>query len=276
MTNFGRVVDDRLSAFCRDSDAYLEGAAEGPLAGLTFTAKDIFVVAGHVTGGGNPDWKATHGPAEKTARAVSVLVEAGATMAGKTITDELTRGIFGEIAHYDTPVNPRAPGRVPGGSSSGSASVVAGGLVDFALGSDTGGSVRVPSSFCGLYGLRPTHGRIPLDGILIQAPSFDTVGWFARDAATFARVGGVMLGSEIQEARPSRIIIAEDAFELAERAVAGALEPAVEMVSSLTGDSSAERICETSLDELRGTNGVFRTGRAGSRPVAGSTASTRD
>ncbi|MDP7664853.1 MAG: amidase family protein [Nitrospinota bacterium] len=113
MTNFGRVVDDRLSAFCRDSDAYLEGAAEGPLAGLTFTAKDIFVVAGHVTGGGNPDWKATHGPAEKTARAVSVLVEAGATMAGKTITDELTRGIFGEIAHYDTPVNPRAPGRVP-------------------------------------------------------------------------------------------------------------------------------------------------------------------
>ncbi len=154
--------------------------------------------------------------------------------------------------------------------------MVAGGLVDFALGSDTGGSVRVPSSFCGLYGLRPTHGRIPLDGILIQAPSFDTVGWFARDAATFTRVGGVMLGSEIQEARPSRIIIAEDAFELAERAIAGALEPAVEMVSSLTGDSSAERICETSLDELRGTNGVFRTGRAGSRPVAGSTASTRD
>ncbi len=251
MTNFGRVIDDRLNAFCRDSDSYLEGAAEGPLAGLTFAAKDIFDVAGHVTGGGNPDWKTTHEPAEKTARAVGVLAEAGAEMIGKTITDELTRGIFGENAHYGTPVNPRAPGRVPGGSSSGSASAVAGGMVDFALGSDTGGSVRVPSSFCGLYGLRPTHGRIPLEGILIQAPSFDTIGWFAREAATFARVGEVLLQSEIQEARPSRIVVAEDAFELAERAVAGALEPFVDKISALVGNSAAGRISETSLDELR-------------------------
>jgi amidase len=204
-----------------------------------------------VTGGGNPDWKTTHEPAEKTARAVGVLAEAGAEMIGKTITDELTRGIFGENAHYGTPVNPRAPGRVPGGSSSGSASAVAGGMVDFALGSDTGGSVRVPSSFCGLYGLRPTHGRIPLEGILIQAPSFDTIGWFAREAATFARVGEVLLQSEIQEARPSRIVVAEDAFELAERAVAGALEPFVDKISALVGNSAAGRISETSLDELR-------------------------
>ena len=120
-------------------------------------------------------------------------MDAGATMVGKTHTDELTRGIFGENAHYGTPTNPRSPNRVPGGSSSGSASAVAGSLVDFALGSDTGGSVRVPSSFCGLYGLRPTHGRIPLDGILIQAPSYDTIGWFARDIALFARIGSVVL-----------------------------------------------------------------------------------
>ena len=160
------TVDDHLGAFCKDSDAYLEGVATGPLAGLTFAAKDIFDVAGHVTGGGNPDWKAAQSPAAKTAPHVRGLVDAGATMVGKTITDEITRGILGENAHYGTPVNPRAPGRVPGGSSSGSASAVAGGLVDFALGSDTGGSVRIPASFCGLYGMRtagPSRGGRRLD-----------------------------------------------------------------------------------------------------------------
>jgi len=147
MTQAARVDDDPLNAFCRDTEAYLQGAASRPPSGLTFAAKDIFDVAGHVTGGGNPDWKATHGPAEQTAWAVQAMVDAGATMAGKTLTDELTRGIFGQNVHYGIPLNPRALGRVCGGSSSGSASVVAGGLVDFALGSDTGGSVRVPASF---------------------------------------------------------------------------------------------------------------------------------
>ena len=136
-----------LNAFVPDSTAHLPGADHGPLAGLTFAAKDIFDIAGHVTGCGNPHWRATHGPAESNAWVVQRLVDAGAAMVGKTITDELTRGIFGENMHYGTPVNPNAPGRVPGGSSSGSASAVAGQLVDFALGSDTGGSVRVPSSF---------------------------------------------------------------------------------------------------------------------------------
>ncbi len=206
-------------------------------------------MAGYVTGGGNPDWKSTHSPAEKTAWAVQALSEAGAALVGKTITDELTRGIFGENAHYGTPTNPRAPGRVPGGSSSGSAAAVAGGLVDFALGSDTGGSVRVPSSFCGLYGLRPTHGRIPLDGILLQAPSFDTIGWFARDAATFARVGSVLLQGEISSATPRHVIIAQDAFEIADAVVAASLQPYVEVVTSLVGSSSSERLSPTSLFE---------------------------
>src|SRR5919109_4943360 len=141
MTRSRLTIEDPFNALCKDSDAYLEGASGGPLSGLTFAAKDIFDVAGYVTGGGNPDWKATHEPAKDTAWAVKALVEAGATMVGKTITDEVTRGIFGENAHYGTPMNPRAPGRVPGGSSSGSAAAVAGGLVDCALGSDTGGSL---------------------------------------------------------------------------------------------------------------------------------------
>jgi amidase len=247
MTTSRTAMHDHLHAFCQDSEAYLPGASNGPLAGLTFAAKDIFDVAGFVTGGGNPDWKRTHDPATKTAWAVQVLVEAGATMVGKTLTDELTRGIFGENAHYGTPVNPRAPERVPGGSSSGSAAAVAGGLVDFALGSDTGGSVRVPASFCGLYGLRPTHGRIPLAGMLLQAPSYDTIGWFTRDIDTFARVGSVLLQSPMTAIRPQRLIIAADAFEIADPAVTDVLQAGVESIASRIGQVSTQRLAPTRL-----------------------------
>ena len=175
-------IADPFNAFVPGSAVHIKGASDGPLAGLKFAAKDIYDVAGFVTGGGNPDWARTHAPAENHAPVIQTLLDAGATLVGKTITDELTRGILGSNAHYGTPVNPRAPDRFPGGSSSGSACAVAGGLVDFALGSDTGGSVRIPASFCGIFGLRPTHGRIPLEGVMQQAPSFDTVGWFADDA----------------------------------------------------------------------------------------------
>ena len=250
MTTPQRIANDHLNAFCSDTEAYLPGNPTGPLSGLAFAAKDIFDVVGHVTGGGNPDWKATHPAAERTAWVVQTLVDAGATMVGKTHTDELTRGIFGENAHYGTPTNTRAPNRVPGGSSSGSASAVAGGLVDFALGSDTGGSVRIPSSFCGLYGLRPTHNRIPLDGILIQAPSYDTIGWFARDIELFARVGSVLLQhSASTDMRPRRLILAQDAFELADPATVEALQPHVAAVSALIGNVQNERIANTSLGD---------------------------
>ena len=241
-------LNDTLDAFCADTDAYLEGASRGPLSGLTFAAKDIFDVAGHVTGGGNPDWKATHPPAERNAWIIQTLVDAGATMVGKTHTDELTRGILGENAHYGTPVNPRAPDRVPGGSSSGSAAAVAGGLVDFALGSDTGGSVRIPASFCGLYGLRPTHGRIPLDGILLQAPSYDTIGWFSRDAVTFARVGAAIYGNAISPARPRRVAVVEDLFSECDPAVAAALRPVAERVAGLASSSETVRLAPDGVD----------------------------
>ena len=249
MTASRQVIEDTLNAFCPDSDAYLEGVEGGPLSGLRFAAKDIFDVAGYVTGNGNPDWKATHKAAEKTAWAVQVLVEAGATMVGKTITEELTWGLSGENTHYGVPMNPRAPGRIPGGSSSGSASAVAGGLADFALGSDTLGSVRVPSSFCGLYGLRPTHGRVSLDGVLPQAPSYDTVGWFARDIDVFAKVGALLLQNNLTTERPERLILAEDCFELTDKAVVDALLPAVESISSLIGVFSTERLAPAQLTD---------------------------
>ena len=249
MVQSSPYLNDPQNAFCPDSDAFLQGSPGGTLFGLTFAAKDIFDVAGHVTGCGNPRWKATHAPAERNAWVVQALVDAGAVMTGKTITDELTRGIFGENVHYGTPTNPKAPGRVPGGSSSGSASAVAGELVDFALGSDTSGSVRVPASFCGLYGLRPTHGRIPRDGMLLQAPSYDTIGWFARDPATFARVGAVLLAAGSQGQRPRRLIIAEDAFELADAPARESLLAGVTNISSRFDFVSTERLSPSSLTQ---------------------------
>jgi len=240
----------------------LDGKPGGPLSGLTFAAKDIFDVEGHVTGGGNPDWKATHPPAERNAWIVQTLVDAGAAMVGKTHTDELTRGILGENAHYGTPINSKAPDRVPGGSSSGSAAAVAGGLVDFALGSDTGGSVRIPASFCGLYGLRPTHGRIPLEGILMQAPSYDTIGWFARDADTYARIAEAVFGNAVPDSAPSRIVIAEDAFEEADQAVSDVLLPIAEKIAALAGSSAKVRLAPNGLTEWASQQNILQSEEA--------------
>jgi amidase len=240
------AMHDPLNAFCPHSSARIKGAPAGPLAGLTFAAKDLFDIAGHVTGAGNPDWLALHSPAGRTAPVVQALVDAGADMVGKTHTDELSRGILGENAHYGTPTNPRAPGRVPGGSSSGSAAAVAGALVDFALGTDTGGSVRIPASFCGIFGIRPTHGRLSLDGVVGQAPSFDTVGWFARDAHLLARIGEVLLGRGLaQVPAPRRMIVATDAFAVAEPATAAALAPVTERIAALVGKSEQRALSQS-------------------------------
>lgn len=227
MTAPTRPLADPHNAFCHDVDVHIDGKPGGPLSGLAFGAKDLFHVKGHRTGGGNFDWRDTHPPADETAWAIEALLAAGATLVGKTITDEISRGIFGESAFYGTPTNARAPGRIPGGSSSGSAAAVAGGTVPFALGTDTAGSVRVPSSFCGLYGIRTTHGRVPFQGVLPQAPSFDTVGWMADDAEVFAKVSAVLLETEVEAVRPGRIFLAEDALAVAEPAVAAAVEAAV-------------------------------------------------
>jgi amidase len=197
------------------------------LPGLTFAAKDLFDVAGLVTGCGNPDWARTHEPAARHAWAVQRLLDAGATLEGRTITDEISLGLLGRNQFQGTPVNPRAPDRLPGGSSSGSAAAVAGGLVTLALGTDSGGSVRVPSSFTGLYGIRPSHGRIPVDGLMTQSASFDTVGFFARTANIFQAVGQVLLGEDTSPATPARLLVATDAFAAADPAVAEALRRAM-------------------------------------------------
>ncbi len=229
------VANDKLGAFCRHTHVEMKGTPGGPLAGLTFAAKDLYDVAGHKTGFGNPDWLRTHEPAARTAPAVQMLLDAGAHLVGKTHTEEMAWSLTGENAHYGTPVNVNAPGRVPGGSSSGSAAAVAAGLVDFALGSDTGGSVRLPASYCGILGLRPTHGRISLEGACPLAPSFDTCGWFARDAGVFERVGRVLLRDAAPAPVPGRLLVAQDAFAFAEAAALAALKPTLERVAALIG-----------------------------------------
>jgi amidase len=211
------------------------GAATGPLAGMTFAVKDLIDVAGVPTGGGNPDWPRFYPSPARHASVVKRLLDAGASVIGKTVTDEVSLGILGENAHDGTPLNPAAPDRVPGGSSSGSASAVAAGLCDFALGTDSGGSVRVPASFCGLYGIRPTHGRMDFTGITVQSPTADTCGWFARDPATLAKVGEVLFGTSLPAALPVRLLVATDAFGFADDDVQQALAPMVDRLAALIG-----------------------------------------
>ena len=193
----------------------------GPLDGLTFGVKDLFDVQGEVTGFGNPDWARTHAAAKSHAWIVSALLEQGARAIAKTATVELAFGLEGSNAWYGTPPNPAAPDRLPGGSSSGSASLVASGGADFALGSDTGGSVRIPASYCGLYGLRPTQGMLSLQGAAPLAPSFDTPGWFTRDAETFRRIGEALLPPSPPLNGP--FLLVNEAWENAEPATREAL-----------------------------------------------------
>lgn len=185
-----------LNAFLDLRQMPVAHAELGPLAGLRLAVKDIYDVAGYRTGCGNPQKYEEAHAASRTAQAVQAILDAGARFVGKTQTDELAFSLFGQNAHFPYPVNPAAPERVTGGSSSGSAAAVAGGLANIATGSDTGGSIRAPASFCGLIGLRTTHGRISLDGAMKLASSFDTFGWFADDIGTYETVGKLLLGRD--------------------------------------------------------------------------------
>jgi len=228
-------MDDTVGAFVPHGRFEVVGAASGPLANCSFAAKDIIDVAGHVTGCGNPDWLRSHNAATANATVIQRCLDAGATLVGKTVTEELATGLTGENVHYGTPQNVNAPGRVSGGSSSGSAAAVAAGLVDFSLGSDTGGSVRSPASFCGIYGMRPTHGRVPLDGVMPLSPSLDVVGWFARDPDLLARVGNALMDGDPGTPTPGRLIVADDVLAGVPQDVRLALDAAIGKVAGLLG-----------------------------------------
>ena len=231
-----------------------DATGAGLLDGLTFALKDLIDVAGCRTGAGNPDWLARQSPAERSATVVEKTLAAGATLVGKTITDELAFSLEGRNVHYGSPINPACPDRMCGGSSSGSGVAVAAGLVDFAIGTDTGGSVRVPASFLGVFGFRPSHGAVSLDGVVPFAPSYDTVGWFARDAELLEKVGLVLLPEQSPKAI-TKLRSARDAFALADRPLALELETkakrwgAAESIDIISGDESLYLDCYRVLQD---------------------------
>jgi len=224
---------DHLNAFCRHSRVRIDGEA-GPLKGLTFAAKDIFDVVGETCCCGNPDWLASHEPATRTAPVIEALLQAGADLRGKTLTDEIAFSLNGQNIHYGTPRNPAAPDRIPGGSSSGSAVAVAAKVVDFAIGTDTAGSIRIPAAFTGIFGIRPSHGALPLSGVMPLAPSFDVAGWLARSATLLRRIGEVLLPADRADLAPAtRLLIAEDAVALADAEIIAKARKAIAAIADL-------------------------------------------
>ena len=194
MKKDGSVTAAESGAFVEEFE--IEPTGSGPLSGLRFAVKDLIDIAGHKTGCGNPTWRETHPVAAVHAVCVEQLLGAGGLFAGKTVLDELAFSLIGENHFYGTPLNPKAPDRVPGGSSSGSASAVACGIVDFALGTDTGGSVRVPAGNCGIYGLRPSWGMVSVAGVNPFAPTFDTVGILSGSARVLGKAASALMALE--------------------------------------------------------------------------------
>jgi amidase len=243
--NSSTITVAQSNAFVTTFD--LSPTESGPLDGLRFAVKDTIDVAGFKTGCGNPTWRDSHPAAVVHAVCVEQLLHAGARCVGKTISDELAFSLLGENQFYGTPLNARAPDRVPGGSSSGSASAVACGLVDFALGTDTGGSTRVPASNCGIWGFRPSHDFISVAGVNPLAPSFDTVGVLAQSADVLAKVGLVLLaGAPVSVSKPATIHLIREAFALADTEVQEALSEPMRRLREIFGDIARE----SSLQEL--------------------------
>ena len=242
---------DPALAFMPYPPVAVHHAADGPLSGLSFGVKDLFDVAGYPTSGGSPIVLAMSGPKSRSAPIVEQLLSAGARFAGKTVTDEFAFSLNGNNAHFGAPINGAVPERISGGSSSGSAAAVSGRLCDFALGTDTGGSVRGPASHCGLYGLRPTHGRLSLEGCQPLAPSLDSCGWFTRSSADFVRVAAVLLGADTctLSQRP-RLLWPEDLWSLADPAARASLGGAVARIRALLGDPEIVSAALDSFDRM--------------------------
>ena len=238
-------------AFMPYPEASVPNATTGTLAGLSFGVKDLFDIAGYPTSGGQPFLLAMSGIKARTAPTVRRLLDAGARFAGKTITDELAFSMSGKNVHFGAPVNGAAPQRITGGSSSGSAAAVSNRLCDFALGTDTGGSVRAPANHCGLVGLRPTHGRLSLMRVLDLSPSFDTCGWFSRDVGTFARVADVLLGADPTPLPdPVRLLEPTDVWGLLAPAVQDALAEPRARVQAVLGAAAPVQAAFESFDAM--------------------------
>lgn len=218
------MMNDNFNAFMNEN-VKLSPFQSGLLNFYTFAIKDVFSIQNYTNSAGNPDWLRTHEPANHNATVIDKLLNNGAALHGTTHTDELMYSLNGQNAHYGTPVNPKAPDCIPGGSSSGSAVAVAAHLADFAIGTDTGGSVRIPSSYCGIYGFRPTHGAVSMEGCIPLAKSFDTVGWMANDAETLQLIGECLLENDCDDDDFQKLYYPIEAWGLLDDIVRSAFSP---------------------------------------------------
>jgi amidase len=235
------VVSEAQADCWVPGSARLPATGAGPLDGLTVAVKDMIAIAGRTSSFGHPRWRATHGPSARTAPAVARLLAAGAAVAGLAKLDQLAWSLIGDAGEGRAPLNAQYPGRFPGGSSSGPAAAVAAGLADVGLGTDTGGSIRVPAASCGLFGLRPTHGLISAGGVLPLAPSFDTVGILARAAGTLGRVLDVLAppADRVPDTAP-RVVVAADALAGASPEAAAATWATARAAARAAGGPLAE------------------------------------
>jgi len=260
MTNYNLLHNKRLSvhslppydplqAFVRDNHIALKGMEEGPLSDLVFAAKDVFKITGSTWGNGHPEWLSTSSPDDFTASTIKNLLESGADLVGKTVCDELCFSISGENWHYGSPLNPHDARRLTGGSSSGTCAATAGGLVDFAIGSDCLGSVRVPASYNGLLGMRPTYRRVPTDGEAPYCESMDVLGFVANDPTVFKQVAKELLKEDPENSSFTKLLIATDCFNIIDHEVKTSLEKAVQFVGENVGTVEEVVLAPEGLDE---------------------------
>lgn len=235
----------------------LEPTGQGVLSGFSAVIKDMFDIEGYRTGGGSPHWLDSAEPAVRHSAVVENVLRAGARITGKSICDEFFYSISGVNAHYGAPVNPRAPGRLPGGSSSGSASAVAHGACDFAIGSDTQGSIRVPAAFCGVYGFRPTWGRVDATGAMSMSEEFDVVGWMSNAPGLMPRIGSALLTGPAQRlTRAYRVLVVRELVEQAD-------SPIQALFDTFLAHAGLEREnMSLSLDEIDRWREAIRTVQA--------------
>lgn len=265
-------VTPRPRAFDRSiwrtvGDPLFQGAWEGPLEGLTVAVKDLFAIRGYRIGAGNPSYLDSAKAETRTAPAVRDLLRGGASLRGIARTDEFAYSIAGDNAHFGTPPNAAVPGALPGGSSSGPASAVANGQADIGLATDTAGSVRIPASYQGLWGLRTTHDLVPRQGLLPLAQSFDTVGWLTRDGETLQRVADWCLSYDSSastesaagqrgEDLPGRLVVPAEVLAAASPETVSAFEAFLrELEERGAVDAPVERV---SIGELASYQEPFR------------------
>jgi len=210
--------------------------ATGSLDGLSFTVKDNIDIADRKTSYGNPAWRDFHSAPKHNALCVDQLLAAGGRCNGKGVADEFTYSLEGESQSFGTPLNEKAPDRIPGGSSSGSAASVASGLADFSIGTDSGGSIRVPASFCGVWGMRPSLHRISEAGVIPFMPSVSTVGVLSARLDHLDKAIRVLLSSGKRQTVPlERIFFLTDVMENSDVTVRSEAYAMLEQICHRTG-----------------------------------------